>query len=132
MSWASGPWDWTPSSWRTRRRPRHTLHRLARENYAIIYMTEALAGPLAADIDRYKSETTPAVILIPARGGSLGLGSRALQAAVERPLGRTSHKDRPRGGNPAASENTLRGAQRTPLAEKASAFFDSLRKAVKE
>lgn len=46
---------------------RHTLHRLARENYAIIYMTEALAGPLAADIDRYKSETTPAVILIPAR-----------------------------------------------------------------
>src|SRR5699024_8853325 len=27
---------------------RHTLHRLARENYAIIYMTEALAEPLAA------------------------------------------------------------------------------------
>ena len=43
---------------------RHTLHRLARENYAIIYMTEALAGPLAADIDRYKSEATPAVILM--------------------------------------------------------------------
>ena len=66
---------------------RHTLHRLARENYAIIYMTEALAGPLAADIDRYKSETTPAVILIPGKGGSLGLGSRALQAAVERAVG---------------------------------------------
>ena len=66
---------------------RHTLHRLARENYAIIYMTEALAGPLAADIDRYKSVTTPAVILIPGKGGSLGLGSRALQAAVERAVG---------------------------------------------
>ena len=87
MSWASGPWDWTPSSWRTRRRPATRCTGWPGENYAIIYMTEALAGPLAADIDRYKSETTPAVILIPGKGGSLGLGSRALQAAVERAVG---------------------------------------------
>lgn len=66
---------------------RQILHRLAREEYAIIYITEDLAGPLAADIDRYKSETTPAVILIPGKGGSLGLGSRALRAAVERAVG---------------------------------------------
>lgn len=66
---------------------RRTIHRLAKEAYAIIYITEDLAGSLAADIDRYKSETTPAVILIPGRGGSLGLGSRALRAAVERAVG---------------------------------------------
>ena len=66
---------------------RRTIHRLARESYAIIYVTEDLAAPLAADIDRYKSETAPAVILIPGKGGSLGLGARALQAAVERAVG---------------------------------------------
>ena len=32
-----------------------TLHRLARENYAIIYMTEQLAAKLTADIARYKT-----------------------------------------------------------------------------
>ncbi len=66
---------------------RHALHRLARENYAIIYITEELAGQLAADIDRYKTALTPAVILIPGKGGALGLGARALQSAVERAVG---------------------------------------------
>ena len=63
------------------------LHRLAREEYAIIYITEQLASDIAADIDRYKSEVTPAVILIPGKTGSLGLGARALQSAVERAVG---------------------------------------------
>ena len=66
---------------------RHTLHRLAKEEYAIIYITEQLASDIAADIDRYKSEVTPAVILIPGKTGSLGLGARALQSAVERAVG---------------------------------------------
>ncbi len=66
---------------------RHTLHRLARENYAIIYVTEQLAGQLAEDIDRYKTQVTPAVILIPGRGGAMGLGAQALQSAVERAVG---------------------------------------------
>ena len=66
---------------------RTALHRLAKEDYAIIYITEQLAGELTADIARYKSEVTPAVILIPGRDGSLGLGQSALQAAVERAVG---------------------------------------------
>lgn len=66
---------------------RHTLHRLARETYAIIYITEQLAGDLAADIDKYKTSVTPAVILIPGKTGSLGLGAQALQSAVERAVG---------------------------------------------
>ena len=37
---------------------RRTLHRLAGEDYAIIYITEQLAGELTADINRYKSEVT--------------------------------------------------------------------------
>lgn len=66
---------------------RHTLHRLAKEEYAIIYITEALAADIGADIAKYKTTVTPAVILIPGKTGSLGLGAQALQSAIERAVG---------------------------------------------
>ena len=66
---------------------RHTLHKLAKEEYAIIYITEQLAAVLQADINRYKTSVTPAVILIPGKSGSLGLGAQALQSAIERAVG---------------------------------------------
>ena len=66
---------------------RHTLHRIAKEEYAIIYVTEQLAQLVPADIARYKTETTPAIILIPGKSGSLGLGAQALQTAIERAVG---------------------------------------------
>lgn len=70
---------------------RQTLHKLAKTGsqteYAIIYVTEQLAQSIRADIDRYKTSVTPAVILIPGKGGSLGLGAQALQRAVERAVG---------------------------------------------
>ena len=66
---------------------RQTLHRLAKEDYAIIYMTEQLAAVLQADVNRYKTSVTPAVILIPGKSGSLGLGAQALQSAIERAVG---------------------------------------------
>ncbi len=66
---------------------RRLLHTLAREEYAVIYITEQLAALLPADIDRYKDSVTPAIILIPGKSGSLGLGTDALQSAVERAVG---------------------------------------------
>lgn len=66
---------------------RHTLHKLAREDYAIIYMTEQLASQLPGEIARYQDSVTPAIILIPGKGGSLGIGTDALQSAVERAVG---------------------------------------------
>ena len=66
---------------------RHTLHKLAREEYAIIYMTEQLASQLSQEIHRYHDSVTPAIILIPGKSGSLGLGESALQSAVERAVG---------------------------------------------
>ena len=57
------------------------------DEYAIIYLEENLAQPLKADIDRFKDSPRPAVILIPGKDGSLGLGQSALQAAVERAVG---------------------------------------------
>ncbi len=66
---------------------RHILHKLAREDYAIIYMTEQLASQLPGEIARYQDSVTPAIILIPGKGGSLGIGTDALQSAVERAVG---------------------------------------------
>ena len=68
---------------------RETLRRLTRdcEDYAIIYIEENLASELQREIDRYKDVPKPAIILIPGREGSLGLGQSALKAAVERAVG---------------------------------------------
>ncbi len=68
---------------------REALRRLTRESedYAIIYIEEGLAQQLSAEIDKYKDSPTPAIILIPGREGSIGLGQSALKAAVERAVG---------------------------------------------
>lgn len=55
--------------------------------YAIIYVEENLAAQLAAEIDKFKDSPTPAVILIPGKDGSIGLGLSALKSAVERAVG---------------------------------------------
>ncbi len=62
---------------------------LTRENgnYAIIYVEETFCKALSAEIDRFKDSPTPAVILIPGKSGSLGLGQSALQSAVLRAVG---------------------------------------------
>ena len=55
--------------------------------YAIIYVEETLAEGLQHEIDKFKDSPTPAIILIPGRDGSIGLGQSALKAAVERAVG---------------------------------------------
>ena len=54
---------------------------------AVIYLTEQLAKDMGDVIARYKDELRPAIILIPGREGSIGLGQSALRAAVERAVG---------------------------------------------
>ncbi len=66
---------------------RRTLHRLAREPYAIIYITEQLASRINEEISRYKDQLTPAVILIPGKEGSLGIGMSKVSESVERAIG---------------------------------------------
>ena len=46
-----------------------------------------MIGLLQEEIDRYKEALTPAIVLIPGKGGSLGLGETALHNAVERAVG---------------------------------------------
>ena len=66
---------------------REALHRMAKENFAVIYVTEQLASQLSADIARYKDSLTPAIILIPGKEGSLGIGMANVTTAVERAVG---------------------------------------------
>ena len=55
--------------------------------YAIIYITEELIAPLREQISAAKESMTPAIIPIPSKNGSLGLGMDALTSAVERAVG---------------------------------------------
>ena len=57
------------------------------DQLAILYVEENLAEGLQHEIDKCKDQPTPAIILIPGRDGSMGLGLSALQAAVERAVG---------------------------------------------
>ena len=65
------------------------LRRLTRESedYAILYIEETLAEHMSGEIDRFKDSPKPAIILIPGREGSIGLGQSALRSAVERAVG---------------------------------------------
>lgn len=67
---------------------RKTLHRMARSGeYAIIYLTEQYAAELADEIARYKDSPIPAIILIPGKAGSLGIGLKNITDSVERAVG---------------------------------------------
>ena len=66
---------------------REALHRMARDNYAIVYMTEQLASQMEPEIARYKDALTPAIILVPGKEGSLGIGMANITTAVERAVG---------------------------------------------
>ncbi len=63
------------------------LHRLAKEEYAVIYLTEQYAQYMAPELERYKDRLIPAIILIPGKEGSLGIGMANVKRAVERAVG---------------------------------------------
>ncbi|MDR2357284.1 MAG: V-type ATP synthase subunit F [Oscillospiraceae bacterium] len=68
---------------------RASLRRITQpeEGYAVIYIEEGVAQTLAAEISVFNGKTTPAIILIPGRDGSKGLGLTALHEAVKRAVG---------------------------------------------
>lgn len=66
---------------------RETIKTLAKEDCAVIYLTEQLARELGDVLNRYKDELRPAIILIPGREGSLGIGRDNIQRSIERAVG---------------------------------------------
>jgi len=63
------------------------LRSLAEGNYAIIYITEALASRLKDEIDHYQSTQLPAIILIPGVSGNTGMGMKLVKKSVEQAVG---------------------------------------------
>ncbi len=66
---------------------KNVLHKLAKEDYAVIYITEQIAKDITTEIDKYKDKRFPAIILIPNNQGSLGIGMRGVKKSVERAVG---------------------------------------------
>lgn len=66
---------------------RERIQHLAKTDCAVIYLTEQLAAKLPDVLNRYKDDLRPAIILIPGRGGSLGIGKNNIQRAIERAVG---------------------------------------------
>ena len=64
-----------------------TLHRLAESGYAVIYMTEALARALEPEVDQYRAQRVPAIILIPGVSGNTGAGMAHVRKSVEQAVG---------------------------------------------
>ena len=63
------------------------MRELAKTDCAVIYLTEQLAKDMDDVLSRYKDELRPAIILIPGREGSLGIGKETLQSSIERAVG---------------------------------------------
>lgn len=63
------------------------LKRLAKEDYAIIYITEQLYQYMTNEAEEYIDSKLPAIIPIPGRNGSLGIGMAAVKKSVERAVG---------------------------------------------
>jgi len=66
---------------------RKTLSRLAKEGYAIIFITEGYAKDIRDAMEKYRYRQLPAVVPIPGMDGSYGLGAEILKKAVERAVG---------------------------------------------
>ena len=66
---------------------KRTINQLAKESYAVIYLTEQLAVHMDEELNRYKEDLTPAIILIPGKEGSLGIGMANVKKSVERAVG---------------------------------------------
>ena len=64
-----------------------TLRRLADGNYAVIYITEARAAEIDEELNRYRSQRLPAIILIPGVAGNTGKGVAQVKKSVEQAVG---------------------------------------------
>ena len=63
------------------------LHRLAREGYAAVFVTEKLYPACAETIQEFESEAYPCIIPIPDNSGTEGIGMTALKQNVEKAVG---------------------------------------------
>ncbi|MBQ1915921.1 MAG: V-type ATP synthase subunit F [Lachnospiraceae bacterium] len=64
-----------------------TLHTLAEDQTAVIYITEALAAQIEKAIASYSESPLPAIILMPGASGNTGEGLALVKKSVEQAVG---------------------------------------------
>lgn len=64
-----------------------TIDTLARNDYAVIFVTEQIAQNIEETIERYNKAVLPAIILIPGNQGSLNIGMQRISDNVEKAVG---------------------------------------------
>lgn len=63
------------------------LHELSNEGFRVIFITESLAEQIPEAINRYRTESFPAIIPIPNRTGSTGYGLKRITDNMEKAIG---------------------------------------------
>lgn len=63
------------------------IHKLARDGYKVLFVTEPVYAVCAEAISNYKSEAFPAIIPIPDSHGSSGVAMAEIKANVEKAIG---------------------------------------------
>ena len=63
------------------------LNKMAKEDYAILFITEGFAKDMQETIDQYKERKLPAIVPIPGMDGNYGVGFGNLKKSVERAIG---------------------------------------------
>ena len=63
------------------------IRQLAKNNYAVIFVTEDLAAQMDELLTKYKVRAYPAIIPIPTSAKSNGYGMKGIRADVERAIG---------------------------------------------
>ena len=66
---------------------RKTLKKIAKEDFAIIYVTEQIYQYILDEVEEYTDQRLPAIIPIPGKEGSLGIGMTSVKKSVERAVG---------------------------------------------
>ncbi len=65
----------------------HRIYTLAKEGCKVIFLTEPLYVKCGEAIERFKSETFPAIIPVPDSHGSTGVAMAQIRANVEKAIG---------------------------------------------
>ena len=71
----------------SREEAKKILKKAAEGDFAIIYVTEQLYKDMDDEVSRYRDSRLPAIIPIPSKDGSLGIGMGSVKKAVERAVG---------------------------------------------
>lgn len=66
---------------------RIAVDKLAKNDYAVIFVTEQVAQEIEETIERYTKQVLPAVILIPSNQGTLNIGMKKISDSVEKAVG---------------------------------------------